>query len=100
MTKRERAQVVELLRCAADNAVMGDRASALGDAARALDSCVLPFLGKHGLRDGHWSELLRGRGPVNDAEQYIADDVRLICGTGYEFCLLEAAARVEEGTWP
>ena len=100
MTKRERAQVVELLRCAADLAIQGDRSSALGTAASELDRCFMPFLRRCGLRAGHWSELLRGVGPVADCEQWPADDVRLICGTGYEFCLLEAAMRVEEGSWP
>lgn len=96
MTKKQRAQVVELLRCAADLAVMGDRESPLGTAARELDSAIMPFLR---LRDGHWSELLRGNGPVQDYPQR-TPDTRLICGTGYEFCLLEAAQRVEDGEWP
>ena len=98
MTKSQRAQVVELLRCAADLAVMGDRGSALGTAAKALDMLEMPFL-RNAISDGHWSNLIRGAGPVHDGG-IVDGDVRLISGTGYEFCLLEAARRVEEKSWP
>jgi hypothetical protein len=96
MTKKQRAQVVELLRCAADLAANGDRASALGTAAFHLGVITLPFLESHFGRDCHWVMMLRGRGPVWDS----ADRKWQICGPGYEFCLLEAAQRVEEGSWP
>jgi len=52
------------------------------------------------LRETHWSELLRGGGPVRDDEPIVNGEPRLVCGTGYEYVLLEAAQRVEEGTWP
>lgn len=97
MTKRQRAQVVELLRCAADVAVMGDRGSALSSAASGLGRCSMPFL-LPVIGASHWGALLRGKGPVTDAE--CNGDVRHVCGKGYEFCLLEAAQRVEEGSWP
>lgn len=101
LTKKQRAEVVELLRCAADLCVQGDRSSALGVAASELDMRELPACLVPPLRESHWSELLRGGGPVRDDDQpQRAGDVRLICGTGYEFCLLEAAQRVEEGSWP
>lgn len=95
MTKRQRAQVVELLRCAADLAVCGDRCSALDSAARHLELQMLPSLCPP-LRDGHWSELIRSPGPIRDSIDHRWE----ICGPGYEFCLLEAAQRVEEGSWP
>ncbi len=102
MTKRERAQVVELLKCAADIAANGDRGSALGIAAFHLDMISVP-----GLRsvpgfetDPHWVRLLRGRGPVRDRDAKRKRDDWHICGPGYEFCLLEAACRVELGEWP
>jgi hypothetical protein len=98
MTRRERAQVVELLRCAADNCITNVRESALGDAARALDRCVMPFL-RSRKSDGHWSNLILNDGPIHDGDGSTGD-VRLISGTGYEFCLLEAALRVEQGEWP
>ncbi len=95
MTKKQRAQVVELLRCAADLAVCGERDSALGFAAKRLDMQTIPFLvSKH--CDGHWSQLIRSHGPIRDS----IDHKWQICGDGYEFCLLEAAQRVEEGSWP
>jgi hypothetical protein len=40
--------------------------------------------------------LLRRNGPVHDQPHRGWN----ICGTGYEFCLLEAAQRCEEGSWP
>lgn len=98
MNKRERAQVVELLRCAADLAVQGNKDSALGDAARALDLIVMPWL-RGPKSDGHWSSLIRHDGPLQDGDGSTGD-LRLISGTGYEFCLLEAAQRVEEGWTP
>lgn len=92
MTKKQRAQVVELLRCAADIAVCGERDCALAFAAGRLDMRMMPFLVPH-LKDGHWSNLI-DHGPVRNHFDW------LVCGDGYEFCLLEAAQRVEEGTWP
>lgn len=97
MTKKQRAQVVELLRCAADIAVMGDIYSALGTAAKALDMLSIPWRDSRG--DNHWSSLVSSEGPVQNGVISLTDK-RLVSGPGYEFCLLEAAARVEEGGWP
>lgn len=94
MTKRERAQLVELLRCAGDIAVNGDRDAALGSAAvktgilcGLADSVRISHL-------DHWTALL------NDLVRDCEGNGWLVCGPGYEFCLLEAAARVEEGSYP
>lgn len=88
MTKRQRAQVVELLRCAADrwqfdgryiNALLCDTSdrieSASGVAWHAISvrNSILPY------------ELRDAKGDLVDFEH-----VRL----------LEAAQRVEEGSWP
>ena len=83
MTKRQREQVVELLRCAADNAITRRVEVALGDAALDLDR--LSIGGRH------WTEFL---GALYDTKAGV------VCGSGYEFCLLELAQRVEEGSWP
>jgi hypothetical protein len=93
LTKKQRAEVVELLRCAADLAANGNRDAALGCAARHLDmtmSYPLP------VDDPHWAKYLRGDGPVQDQP----DRGWWICGPNYHLCLPEAAARVEEGSWP
>lgn len=92
MTKRERAQVVELLRCAADYAARGRRSwldvvaadigidYAIADKARVVGIIVQseePFRSQH----------LGHRGDIMPPD----------------WCLrvaLEAAQRVEEGTWP
>lgn len=73
MTKRERAQVVELLRCAADNE----------DSLRDIEAdCDCPRrLTMEALRA--WDVAYRD---VNPGE--------------YRRSCLEAAQRVEEGTWP
>jgi hypothetical protein len=95
MTNEEREIVVELLRCAADLAINGDRDAALGKAAFELERIFMPFLRQH-TGDSHWVSLLDAPGPVkNDAP-----NGRWICGKGYEWVLLEAAQCVEEGRWP
>ncbi len=77
MTKRQRAKVVELLRCAADR-------QSIGYAAAALDEWHTP--------------------PHNDAIRAWEDTVSSLymplTGTTYSDVCLEAAQRVEEGTWP
>ena len=75
MTKRERAQVVELLRCAAD----------LAASEQYIDDAFDLYSGAaYGLAVSAW--------------------VHVICegerGAGFGCALLEAAARVEEGSWP
>ena len=71
MTKRQRAQVVELLRCAADQNI------SLGIAA-----CYL------GLSDWHRHQAFL---PWDSSYNWFSD---------YREQCLEAAARVEEGSWP
>ena len=107
MTKRQRAQAVELLRCAADIAANGDVGAALGTAAFHLDLIIVPGLAEAlGKQDGHWVGLLRNGGPVHDhfvfdeKTQRVSDDAWLICGRNYHLCLLEAAMRVEDCEWP
>ena len=97
MTKKQRAEVVELLRCAADIAVMGDMYSALGAAARRLDMLTLPWLVD--ICGEHWSDLVFGRGPVQNGKSTPGDE-RYVSGPGYHLCLLEAAQRVEDKEWP
>jgi hypothetical protein len=85
MTKREREQVVELLRCAADIIARGgwDEGGVLSLAATAADSPFFKF--------------------AYDAERRVWSDM-LLCGVPEGALrlrsLLEAAARVEEGSWP
>lgn len=89
MTKKQRSDLVLLLRCAADIAISYDRCSSLGLAAGRLD-----MLGGHPIGDGHWSRLLDGVVMSHPHRGW------WVCGAGYEFCLLEAAARIEEGWTP
>jgi hypothetical protein len=83
LSKRQREQVVELLRCAAD-VRWGCRA-----VARQIgvpDAIVDLALRAHwATSDDRWSIGLRGPGVPPDA---------------YRHELLETAARVEEGSWP
>ena len=99
MTTDERDELVTLLLCAADIAMHGDRGSALGIAAKHVleVSYTVPALRSLGWTDAHWVKLLRGYGPVRESERDLS---HRICGPGYEWLLLEAAARVEEGSWP
>lgn len=79
MTKRERAQVVELLRCAADNTQSDD----LPGFAPFTDASMA-FAGYGGLA---WAAVLAVCDPLSREH----DDLDTF---------LEAAARVEEGNWP
>lgn len=87
MTRREREQVVELLRCAADdNAERGglngmfDSASDLGVGSR--------------LHTEAWNALMDVQPVAEEPRALRPVDER------YRRELLEAAARVEEGSWP
>lgn len=85
MTKRQRAQVVKLLRCAADNRMAGDP---------GLNGMFGDGIEQHGeIHDAAWSALTSSRGRYES----LGDD-----GTdeNYRHELLEAAQRVEEETWP
>lgn len=94
MTKREREQVVELLRCAADLEINepNSRGCSLGDAGRHLDwELVAPRIGVSRL---YLITIMGELEGVHDGEP------QLVSGTGYQWLLLEAAARVEEGEYP
>lgn len=80
MTKKQREQVVELLRCAAD--VQG-----IGNAASALDLIDGPF----------WGAAIKAWESTADV---ITEKRGHMSGISYEDICLEAAARVEEGQWP
>jgi hypothetical protein len=71
MTKRQRAQVVELLRCAADVGSISHADEWFGFVDRSV-----------------WNSAFQALVDVPDEVQE------------YELRLLEAAARVEEGSWP
>ncbi len=80
ISKRERAQIVELLRCAADLLVSGRSMFPRLDAARYLD---IP-------------NTLLTLDIIDTASEACAD----VGGPRNQFNLLEAAARVELGEWP
>ena len=85
MTKKQRAQVVELLRCAADCGVHGS------------------FFGLVGMVDA--AEHLEADKTIDDLAWKVRDMIphNLLYGPDsehYRHALLEAAARVEEGSWP
>jgi hypothetical protein len=87
MTKRQRAQVVELLRCAAD--------------VCAIDSGHGLYSVAHLLGFDTWdSAFAKG----NNALAYVWDQacqaLNHVHADGYWHECLEAAQRVEEGTWP
>ena len=85
MTRRQRAQVVELLRCAADLIATDERnrGSALSQSLMYLDSEVSWHVAQSVVRDSiyDWPHTCFG-------------------GSNYEFALLEAALRVERMEWP
>jgi hypothetical protein len=78
MTKKQRAQVVELLRCAADIRITGT----MIPRARAAYLLGTPE---------------RTQRLAEDAWTAVLNDVGMSL---YQYELLEAAARVEEGSWP
>jgi hypothetical protein len=87
MTRRERAQVVELLRCAADCRPDNVGLNGMFDTACWLDL------------EGHWQD--KAWQAINAVPTH--STVFQVVGTvdeEYRRVLLEAAARVEEGTWP
>lgn len=88
MNKRERAQVVELLQCAADCCC--DRP---GD--KTITAPYYEALAAVGSKHHHVAWLARCAVMV----ERFGDTME--CGTvEYRDVLLEAAARVEEGSWP
>lgn len=99
ITARQRAELVELLRCAADLAIRGDRYSALGSAVRILKRPRFPHLSPP-LVDSHWSSLLDPSGPGGGTRIQAGSEAWFTCSETYHLWLLEAAARVEEGSWP
>lgn len=84
MTRRERAQVVELLRCAADDVALSGGLAlmviyAMDDAS--TDSYLLDALAWAAMTDAN-------------------DGWSIGCSPDPVATMLEAAQRVEEGTWP
>lgn len=87
MTKKQRAQVVELLRCAADSRPDGIGLNGMFDTA-----CWLDLSGDK--QDAAWL-----------AVNAVPTRAATFCVVGfideeYRRCLLEAALRVERGEWP
>lgn len=92
MTNEQREQVVELLRCAADETPDGLRLNGMFDAASGLG--VIPkidALSWSALLDVRVSALL-SRGSAFPVEAGVDE--------GYRLQLLEAAQRVEDREWP
>lgn len=88
LTKRQRAEVVELLRCAADRCAI--------DSSHGLYS-VAQLIGY-----ATWTERAVGGDPAVwhfacEARNFVHQDGYWF---GYWHECLEAAMRVEEGTWP
>jgi hypothetical protein len=82
MTRREREQVVELLRCAADNA----------PDCGLVGMFNTPYFGSSSHRTA-WKVLMSFEWPKQNWTPADIDE-------GYRHALLEAAARVEEGSYP
>lgn len=87
MTKRQRSQVVELLRCAADERADGIGLNGMWDAEREL-GIAKPTA------DRAWDALHST--PPSTLHRVVVGRV----DEDYRADLLEAAARVEEGSWP
>ena len=88
MTKRQRAQVVELLRCAADTRVDGIGLNGMFDGERwASDSKLTTEIA--------WDAVLSVQEGFNGVRRVIG-----VIDERYRYELLEAAQRVEEGSWP
>jgi hypothetical protein len=87
VTRKERAQVVELLRCAHDVAGIG----------RAAE-----WLGYDLLVDGAWSEPVWQRAVYawESTSDLIFAAKGTLSGVTYEDVCLEAAQRVEDKEWP
>lgn len=84
MTNEEREQVVELLRCAAD-------VGGLGKAYERAYGVAMLQVNPKTRRERHpvWWLAMKARTDLNDGRW-----------TRYADTCLEAAARVEEGSWP
>lgn len=92
MSQSERDAVVELLRCAADN---GDDASiGLVGMFKSADDLDLMQVDRVVITAWHINDIVRReRGFIEHVEGAPVDE-------NYRHQLLEAAARVEEGSWP
>lgn len=89
LSKKQREQVVELLRCAADLAETGRYSALFGGPAVAAARCIKPASAV----SVHASKAARDAAPRGEKEgARNADDFIGVA--------LEAAARVEEGSWP
>lgn len=89
MTKRQRAQVVELLRCAAD-VCLADSSHGLYSVAHLMGHDTWDTVTVTGGSALVWNMARRARNHVHGNGYW----------WGYWHECLEAAARVEEGTWP
>lgn len=87
MSKRQRAQVVELLRCAADNSM---RFQWSGLYSTAIELGLLTPWRRLASGVVAWRKATQARQAVHGEGDWL--------GYGHE--LLEAALRVEQGDWP
>jgi hypothetical protein len=91
VTRAQRAQVVELLRCAADRAdLRGGEITLSGPyavASRGYDLVV---------KSRAWAVRVDTMRDLHGRDGDVCD----MSNDAYKACLLEAAQRVEEGTWP
>lgn len=82
LSRRDRAQVAELLRCAADVCVTGD------------PNTAAPFFAAAG------SFALHTRQVAWEMRKRFVGTDEVVPNDRYQTLLLEAAQRVEEGSWP
>lgn len=90
MTKQQREQVVELLRCAADNEPDDSRLVGMFDAEWHLET-------KNGEYGAAWRALEQVRWAPSDKLMRVTVSP---IDERYRYRLLEAAQRVEDGEWP
>ena len=88
MNRRERAAVVELLRCAADARADGIGLNGMFDAATALEATRVA-------QTFAWDALLTVTRNFSAPRNVVG-----LVDEPYRAEMLEAAARVEEGSWP
>jgi hypothetical protein len=93
VTKRERARVVELLRCAADHVLRGERPeTAIAITSESMFDSTLFGAGGAAVSQAYKVE-------KQVCREWLYGDWVTFDPNRYER-LLEAAARVEEGDWP
>lgn len=94
--KKQRAQVVELLRCAADLGINHNQWCPVTEVGHRLGLIYYGLRAKDDRHDGLLviADEAIGLTPFEDNPPGLASWVH------FGFCCLEAAARVEEGSWP